>query len=358
MAQEMGGGFQVFSIGFEEQRVNELDYAKLVAKRWGLKHEYETVRPDATRILDDLLRHFGEPIAESSAVPMWYLSQLAAKHVKVVLTGDGGDEVFGGYSRYRRMLRQAWIDGLPWNLRQVGRWVGMQLPESSPGKYFLQYAGLKQRARYEIEMRLFPEYLHKRLLRPEIARQLVAEPSDAAMFERLMQDANGGIIEEMMYCDTLDYLPKHVLTKVDRMTMAHGLESRPPLLDHLLVEYAAGLPVESKVSPEGQLKALFRESVRPFVSDEILSRPKAGFTVPMDEWFAGPLASQFREEVLQGGRCLEYLSLPALNSIFEENRTGRRRHGERLWAILQMERWFRSLNQPTHRGVAWEVSTA
>ena len=172
MAQEMGSDFQVFSIGFDEAQVNELESAKRVARRWGLRHQFEIIRPQATEVLDTLLNHFGEPLAESSAVPMWYLSRLAARHVKVVLSGDGGDELFGGYSRYARALRHQWLDRIPPTVRNLGRCVAERLPNGALGKNFLQYAALDRRGRYAVEMQLFPKFVGRRLLRPELQAEL------------------------------------------------------------------------------------------------------------------------------------------------------------------------------------------
>ena len=126
--------------------------------------------------------------------------------------------------------------------------------------------------------------------------------------------------------------------------MAHSLESRPPLLDHNLVEFAATLPIEEKVTRSGSLKHIFKEAVRPYVDDDILNRPKAGFTVPLDAWFAGPLASRFQDLVFDRGRSLDYLAERTVRALFEENRSGRRAHGERLWAILQLELWLRCIH--------------
>ena len=126
--------------------------------------------------------------------------------------------------------------------------------------------------------------------------------------------------------------------------MAHSLESRPPLLDHKLVEFAATLPIEEKVTRSGSLKHIFKEAVRPYVDDDILNRPKAGFTVPLDAWFAGPLATQFQDSVLDQGYCLTYLTEKTVRELFAENQSGRRGHGERLWAIMQLELWLRRIH--------------
>jgi len=342
MAQEMGSKVEVFSIGFDEAQVNELEYAKRVARRWGLQHRFEIIRPQATEVLDALLAHFGEPLAESSAIPMWYLSKLAARHVKVVLSGDGGDEVFGGYSRYARAIRHRWLDSVPRCVRQLGGYLGERMPSRMRGGNFLQYAAHDSRGRYAVEMQLFTAFGKCQLLRPEWRAGLTNGMDSTERFVSQMKMADAeDPLSELLYIDTLDYLPKRILTKVDRMTMAHSLESRPPLLDHKLVEFAAKLPIEEKVARSGSLKHIFKEAVRPYVDDDILNRPKAGFTVPLDDWFSGPLATHFQDSVLNGGHCLEYLSEPTVRQVFLENQSGRRPHGERLWAILQLEMWLR-----------------
>lgn len=348
MAQEGAGRFKTFSIGFGEDEFNELPYAKRVADRWKTDHYTEIVCPnDAIEILDDLIFHLDEPFADASAIPTWYVSRLAAQHVKVVLSGDGGDELFAGYDRYTMAMNHAWIDRIPKLVRSTGAVASGLLPEWWPGKYFLDYAAQDARGRIAYSLHLFPPPLLKRLLRPEWhPESLGVEDGSCEMVNLLSQSEADDPLSEFLYLDVLRYLPLDILTKVDRMTMAHGLEARPPLLDHEFVEFAASLPIHLKYSKNGRRKHIFKKAVASLLPDGLLDRKKAGFAVPLQKWFAGPLASMFEDQVLNGGLCSDYLDTKILRMIFEENRRGRRDHGLQLWSILILELWLRRSFRP------------
>ena len=343
MAQEGFGSFKTFSIGFGEEDFNELPYAREVAERWQTEHHTEMVRPDdALRILDRLIFHLDEPFADASAIPTWYVSRLAAENVKVVLTGDGGDELFAGYTRYARASQHSWLDRIPLAARRLGSSLSGVLPERWPGKYFLDYAAQDARGRYAYDLHLFPPPLQQRLLRPEWhPNRLGVEAPYQEMMEILQRSRGGDRISEYLYYDTLRYLPLDILTKVDRMTMAHSLEARPPMLDHEFVEFAASLPIGLKYTKNGRRKHLFKESVSRLLPDGLLDRRKTGFAVPLQRWFAGPLASLYEDQVLAGGLCTDYFDPAVLRMIFNHNRRGRRNHGHQLWAILVFELWLR-----------------
>jgi asparagine synthase (glutamine-hydrolysing) len=348
MAQEGAGCFKTFSIGFGEDEFNELPYAKQVADQWKTEHYTQIVRPnDAIEILDDLIFHLDEPFADASAIPMWYVSRLAAQHVKVVLSGDGGDELFAGYDRYSVDLNRAWIDRIPRLVRRTGAAASRLLPEWWPGKYFLDYAAQNMRGRFAYNLHLFPPPLLKRVLRPEWhPESLGVEDSSREMVNLLDQSNANDPLSEFLYLDVLRYLPLDILTKVDRMTMAHSLEARPPLLDHEFVEFAASLPIHLKYSQNGRRKHILKKAVASLLPDGLLDRRKAGFEVPLQKWFAGPLAGMFEDQVLSNGLCSDYLDTKTLRIIFEENRRGRRDYGLQLWAILIFELWLRRSFRP------------
>ena len=328
-----------FSIGFEEDIYNELPYAREVAARWGFQHHERIVRPDAVAVIDRLLDHFDEPFADASAIPTWYLSELAAEHVKVVMSGDGGDELFGGYERYARAMSRSYLDKVPLELRRHGPWLGERLPAWCPGKYWLHLAAYDEIGRYLYELCLFPPTMQQRLLRPEILAAASSNPWQA-MDAAVRGKATGDLLSKYLYLDTIQYLPLDILTKVDRMTMAHSLEARPPILDHELAELAASLPTEYKFGPRGR-KYVLREAIRHLVPNSVLQRRKSGFSVPLQSWFAGPLRALFCDNVLSHGKSLDFLQAAAIRQLFEENQRGRRDHGFKLWAILMLELWLR-----------------
>ena len=344
MATEGSSRLKTFSIGFGEEGFNELPFAQKVADKWQTEHHTAIVRPDdALGILDRLLVHLDEPFADASAIPTWYVSQLAASEVKVVLSGDGGDELFGGYTRYARAGRHSWIDRVPMLARRLGSSLAQLLPEWSPGKYFLDcMARDAPRGRYAYEYTLFPSVLQRRLLRPEWHPEALGVEDPLSEPLRIMEGSRApDPISEYMYLDTLRYLPRDILVKVDRMTMAHSLEARPPLLDHEFIEFAASLPIGMKYSANGRQKHIFKEATASLVPEGLQDRRKAGFSVPLQAWFSGPLAPLFRDQVLSNGYSGEYLEPSIIRMLFEENRRGRRDHGLQLWAIMVLELWLR-----------------
>lgn len=345
MATEGANAFKTFSIGFDEAAFNELPYARQVAAKWGTDHYEQIVRPDAVEIIENLVYHFDEPFADASAIPTWYVAQLAAQEVKVVLSGDGGDELFAGYDRYAWAHRDAYLDRIPLLIRNLGSRASRSLPETFPGKYFLDYAAHDNRGRYIYNFEYFPLPLRNRLLRPEWhpGQLLMEEPS--IEWRQVMESSQApDSMSERMHVDICRYLPLDILAKVDRTTMAHSLEARPPLLDHEFVEFAASLPLSMKVSQEGNRKYILKHSVKSLLPQGLLDRRKTGFSVPLRTWFAGPLRPVFEQQVLQGGKCLNYLNLSVLHMLLNENVRGRRDHGSKLWAILVLETWMR-LNQ-------------
>ena len=348
MVELTNAKLKTFSIGFEEARFNELEHARKVAEKWGCEHHELIVRPDAVEIVEEIMGHFDEPFADASAIPTWFVSKLAAEHVKVVLSGDGGDELYAGYTRYKTAYQRLWLDQIPKPARQAAAWAGALLPSFAPGKYFLGYSPKDRGPRFVTEHELFPYELRKALLRPEYSPEGLGrkDPRDI-MGEHFRDLATGDYVADCMAFDITRYLPMDILTKVDRMTMAHSLEARPPLLDHEFVEFSASLPTSLKFKSAHQQKYVLRKALRSLVPAEVMDRPKAGFSVPLPVWFAGPLAPMFRDTVLQQGRCLEFLNEKVIRRVFRENLVGRRDHGLRLWSILMLELWLRGLDSST-----------
>lgn len=342
MAAEYGSSFKTFSIGFDEEEYNELKFAELVAQKWGTDHHSEIVRPDAIEVVEKLVDHFDEPFSDPSAIPTWYVAEIAAREVKVVLSGDGGDELFAGYTRYHEASRHAFLDRIPRSVRSLGSRIGAWLPVTMPGINFLDYAAHDHRGRYIYQTDLFPRRLREQILRPEWHEASLGEENILAQRSRVLaESAAPDRMSEYMYYDVLRYLPLDILVKVDRITMAHSLEARPPLLDHEFVEFAATLPISLKYRNGTTGKYLFKKAIEPLLPAPLMNRGKAGFSVPLRHWFAGPLATMFSDLVLAKGLCTEYFDGKVIRSMFEENRIGRRDHGTKLWSILVFEWWLR-----------------
>ena len=350
VAQSAGrteGSLRTFSMGFDEGGFNELPYARQVAEQFQTRHEEEMVRPDAVQLLDQLTHHFDEPFADSSAIPTYLVARLARRSVKVVLSGDGGDEAFGGYRRYAHDLKEAALRRyLPtWFRRQgLGRlarfWPKADwLPRPLRAKTLLTNLSLDPSAAYANTLTACRQPMRRRLLEASLAASLNGvEPEDhirAAFGTAEARDPLGG----MLSADIATVLPDDFLVKTDRACMAHGLELRPPLLDHELLELAARIPSRYKVR-RSQTKWIFKEAYRKQLPAEVLSRAKKGFDMPTDAWLRGPLRPMIEDCVLNPrARVCSLIDRSVAGQLFAEHCAGRGRHGNVLWSLLILARW-------------------
>ncbi|HZS36399.1 MAG TPA: asparagine synthase (glutamine-hydrolyzing) [Polyangia bacterium] len=339
---ELGAHPKTFSIGFDDPDFDELDPAKLVARHFRTDHHELVVKPDAWALVNELTWFLDEPFADVSAIPTYLVSKLAAQHVKVVLSGDGGDEVFAGYDHYPQALAEARrLDGLPDTARALLGVASAVLPQAAPGKHWLRHASLEPRVRFIDGESLFPADLKARLVGGELAARLMSSPEPLDGRARLLDGAPGDALGRLLYYDTMTYLPLDILTKVDRMTMAHSLEARPPLLDHHLVEAVFALPSAHKLSGVTQ-KAVLKRAVADLVPQSILARPKRGFGVPIRAWFRGPLKDAVVDVLTDSRtRARGWLEPRFVRALCEEHFSGRRDQSVRMWGLLMLELWCR-----------------
>jgi asparagine synthase (glutamine-hydrolysing) len=348
---------KTFSIGFDEPEFDELEGARRLARHFATDHHELIVRPDALGVVDRIVEHFDEPFGDSSAVPTWYVSEMARRHVTVVLSGDGGDELFGGYDRYLPHPRVASFD------RRFGRTgravadaVWPRLPHGVAGKNFLRHVAQDQDARYLESVRFFQPDELGALLSGDVRNSLRHSPATPAgrRFERFASLSPHG---RMMAFDMETYLPEDILTKVDRMSMAHSIESRVPLLDHEVVTFAASLPAHMKING-GERKLVLKRAAARVLPAEVLNRRKRGFGVPIGAWFRDSLRS-FVVDTLQSTRARQrgYFEAPFVDRMIGEHLRGRRDHTLRLWQLLMFELWHRRYldgavnRQPTPAGI-------
>jgi asparagine synthase (glutamine-hydrolysing) len=342
MARRSGRPVQTFSIGFDEERFNELPHARRVAEFLGTDHHEMVVRPDALGMLDRLIWHFDEPFADSSAIPTWYVSEMARQHVTVVLSGDGGDELFGGYDRYLPHPRVASFDRVaPGVGRAVAAATWRALPHGARGKNFLRHVARDARGRYLDSVTFYHADERAALLSPDVRARLGAWEAEA--FFRAPFDRLDGLPfpAQMMAFDFETYLPEDCLTKVDRMSMAHSIESRVPLLDHQVVEFAATLPAAMKIQA-GRRKHLLKQLAYRLVPREMLDRPKQGFGVPIGHWFRGSLRDVFGDILsAPSTRQRGYFNTAFVDRMLQEHLSGKREHSLRLWQLVVFELWHR-----------------
>ena len=347
MAQRSGQRLRTFSVGFEEAHFSELPQARLMARTIGAEHHEAVVKLNVAELLPVMARHYGEPFADKSAVPTFCVTKMAGQILKVALSGDGGDEAFAGYPRYlpsrvqairawspvgrRRMaepiLRRALsMESGPLTGRLARRWVEAMAP---PAKSVLF-------------PEFFPGYRLASLYREEIRRAV-----GVAWEEEIIQRWRGIPIElddldAALYLDYGLYLPETLLTKMDIASMANSLEVRCPLLDHVLLEFAATIPGEHKVAGEIG-KVVLREALGDLLPSEIRHGPKRGFSAPTAIWLRGPIRDFAEERLLTEAHGLPRFFRPeAVRMLWQEHQSGRENHANRLWALLVFEVWFRT----------------
>jgi asparagine synthase (glutamine-hydrolysing) len=344
MARHMGQPVKTFSIGFNEDSYSELKYARVTAKHFGTDHHEFVVTPDICHIVDELVWHFDEPFADSSAIPTYMVSKLAREHVTVALSGDGGDELFGGYTRYALHQRRGGFARLPRAFRRgVMQPLSRSLPHGARGRNFLHNVALDPLDRYVDSVSTFTALTKPDLYTPDFRRSLSAWGDAGARFRaHVKEGGTGDAIHQLLYLDSKTYLPGDILTKVDRMSMAVSLEARVPLLDHKLIEFVTRIPSALKLKG-ATTKHIFKRAVRGLVPDEILDRPKQGFGVPIQHWINDQLRDRIRETLTEARtRGRGYVEPRYVNTLLDEHARGRRDHSTQLWALFMLELWQRT----------------
>ena len=348
MAQESSQPVKTFSIGFEEQDFSELKYAKRVAEHVGAEYHEFIVKPDAMEVLPTLVEHYGEPYADSSAIPTYYVSKETRKYVTVALNGDGGDESFAGYERHAamrlaetyhrlpRVLRKALIEK-PINLVPTSE---IQKSRVRDVKRFLQAANLPRTERYFQWMSAFNREVKKELYTEDFSRRIAANnPSD--VLEKWFAKANGaGILDTTLLTDQMTYLPNDLLVKVDIASMANSLEARSPFLDHELIEFAASLPEKIKAR-RFETKSFLKKIAARLVPKEVVYRRKMGFGVPIGKWFRTDM-KDFVRQVLLSEKSLTrgIVRREMIEKYVREHTSAERDHAFQLWTLLMLELWF------------------
>ncbi len=341
------GPLQTFSIGFADQKLSELPQARETAAQFGTQHTEEIVTPQAVDLLGELTKFYDEPFADSSAIPTYLVARLASRSVKVVLSGDGGDEAFGGYARYAHDLQEAAIrDRLPaWfrhtALRAAGRvWPKADwLPRPLRLKTFLTNLALGPGDAYANTLSLCRPPLRRQLLSGDVLNSLNGHRPELCVRNAYDRAPVGDPLAGMISADTAMLLPDDFLVKVDRATMATGLEARPPLLDHELLELAGRIPSHFKVHDK-QTKWIFKEAFRSRLPAGLLERKKQGFEIPIDAWLRGPLRDMFCDTVLAPGSPVgDLIDQDLAGRLFCLHESGVSRMGGVLWSLLVLALW-------------------
>ncbi len=348
---------KTFTIGFRENRYNEAQHAKAVAHHLGTQHTELYVTPgEALGVIPSLPAAYDEPFGDSSQIPTMLLSQLAKRHVTVSLSGDGGDELFGGYTRYRfagNLSRQ--LSRLPHGARRcigkllkapsVGCWDGMLgwLPYKVGMRAFDGRPGDRLHKLAELLESEDPDVLYERIITHWLQGSIVSGPKRVRPWggQVSLPLGVGALEERMMYLDTMTYLPDDILVKLDRASMSVSLESRVPLLDHHLVEFAWRLPLAMKMKGKG--KWLLRQVLYKYVPSALVERPKMGFGVPLDDWLRGPLRD-WADALLNESRLRQegFLSPVLIQRCWKEHLKANRNWQYHLWDVLMFQAWLQT----------------
>ena len=344
MAMQTKEPVKTFSIGFEEADYNELPYARMVADQYKTDHHEIIVKPDSIALVERLVRHFDEPFGDSSAIPTFIVSEFAARHVKVALSGDGGDELFAGYTRFFAAQQQRRFDRWPQAFRAAVGALSDHLPYSAPGKHWLRMISRPSPLERYFDNNTAPFLMRQKLLAP----QWMA-PADAAYLRRTFDGyllrETAGIAEQALYWETVVNLPGDMLMKVDRMSMANSLEVRSPLLDHVLGEYAASLPTAWKMLG-GQGKRILIDALASRLPPALLTRKKKGFGVPLNHWFRTSLREFVHDHLTsQRFRQRGFTDPAFLETLLAEHQSGRRDNSFWLWSLLMLDLWFRWMEE-------------
>ena len=335
---------KTFSIGFNEDAFDELKYACVVAREFGTDHHEFVVTPDVAEVVDDMVDHCDEPFADPSALPTFMLAKLARQYVTVVLSGDGGDELFGGYSRYLTHKRRNVFSLIPRLIRsRVLGPFSNSLPHGSVGKNYIHNISLESIERYIDSISQFTIPQRLKLYSGDLKSKLSCSFGEAERhFKELAEGAGAaGRTGQLLYLDSKTYLPGDVMTKVDRMTMANSLEARAPLLDHLLIEFAMGIPLGLKIKGQ-EPKYILKKAMEEIVPREILHRRKQGFGVPINSWFKKQLRDRIHGDLTDQRTLARGLFEKSyIQTLLDEHSNGRRDHSYRLWLLWVLELWYR-----------------
>ena len=337
------------SIGFDDPAFNETAFAQTVADRYRTDHHVETVRSDDFDLIDTLARLYDEPYADSSAIPTYRVCQLARKHVTVALSGDGGDESFGGYRRYRlHLMEERMRSALPLSVRQpIFKLLGRAYPKADwAPRVFRAKTTFEGIARNSVEayfhsVSILSDPMREQLFSARFKADLGGYTAQQVFDEHAARAGTEDSLALIQYLDLKTYLVGDINTKVDRASMAHSLEVREPLMDHPLVEWLATLPSSLKMRGR-ESKFMLKKAMEPYLPGDIMYRPKMGFAVPLARWFRGPLRARVRKALL-GGPLVEsgWFNPAVIRVIVEQHESGAYDHSTPIWMLLMYDAFLR-----------------
>jgi asparagine synthase (glutamine-hydrolysing) len=355
MARASARPVKTFSIGFRHADFNEAPYARMVAEKFGTEHHELILEPDVRETIETLTHSLEEPFGDSSMLPTYYISCLARKHVTVALSGDGGDEAFAGYERYRMHLQDRSHDWIPqWAGRLYRRGIHPLIPYKVPGRSLAYSISLPWQDRYTEGVSFQPFQREMALL----SEDFVGTAQPLELFREYLDNAPAhDPLGRVLYLDSKTYLPGDILTKVDRMSMLTSLEARVPMLDHVFLEWVTSLTPEWKMRGGSQKYILRKLAERVGVPKEVLYRPKQGFALPLGHWMRNELKDLILNVMLDPVTLQRgYFNPSGVQRLLDEHFQGRRDHSARIWRLFMFELWHRNFLE-SFRSVGFGQST-
>ena len=339
---------RTFSMGFPVADFDETTYAAQVAKHLGTDHQRFEVNPDGVAIIDQLVHHYDEPFGDSSAVPTWYLAEATRREVTVALSGDGGDELFAGYERYRALWLSSQLQKLFPIAKIPGIGLVQRLPDSNKrrsiirrGKRFLEAIGQPTARRYLNWLQIFPENLRASLYTQDFVETLPGDDPFEFLDSVWNRTPQRDVVTRASMSDVFSYLPCDLCTKVDIASMAHGLEVRQPMLDHRVVEFAGSLPVKWKFRGR-RGKLILQDTFGSMIPSNIFTRKKMGFGVPIGSWFRDELKPMVHDTLLaDDAKIRSFFQPDRIADLVRSHESSEQNHGYRLWNLLILEKWLR-----------------
>ena len=351
MAETSTQPVQTFSIGFDDKTYNELDYARLVAQKFSTNHYEEILQPDINEMVGRLAPLLDEPFGDFSIFPTYLVSEVARQQVTVVLSGDGGDELFGGYETYVAQNLDRYYGLLPSQLRQsLFPALLNKIPPSpakkgfiNKAKRFVEGSSLPTTLQHTRWMTFMSDADKSALYQPDLLASINGNNTQFLIEDFFNQATHFDSLAQQQYVDIKTYLVDNILVKVDRMSMAASLEARVPLLDHRIVEFALSLPPQMKLQ-RGQTKRILRQAVANRIPSEILDKPKQGFSIPLKHWLRGPLRP-LMTDLLSNDTINRrgYFSADQVSTWMTQHLEQRANHSHRLWALMVFEMWHQNI---------------
>ncbi len=340
MSKYSNAPVKTFSIGFKEAEFNELEYARQVAHKYKTEHHEQIVEPESVSLLPRLVDSYDEPFADSSAIPTFFVSKFAREFVTVVLSGDGGDELFAGYDKYQRMNNMRKYNVLPNGLSELF-WGGLHkvIPNSAKGKGATYYLS-KPKKNFPAYLAIWQQSERENLFKKEIWENLKKSLAESQRVDWFTNAGSKDFLFDMQKMDMKGYMVDDILTKVDRASMQNSLEVRVPLLDHEFAELTATIPSGLKLKGNSK-KYIFKKAMENYLPDSIITHKKQGFTVPLKSWFKEDLKEYVNDRLVNtNGPLYDYLNMDHVSKIVDEHRHGMRDFNDKIWSLLFLDQWL------------------